>query len=244
MNAASTPWAERSRSDSSAEPADISRRTIPVLEELRRLPAFLRDYAGDSLGHHQRRGDVFHRRLGSPSLNLGHPRLVKQVLRSNVRNYIKNHHYRFLEPLLGQGIFVSEGELWARQRRLLAPEFRAKEVARFLPVVNREIELVCADWDASVSEGAIVDINAAMMNMTLCVIGGAMFKADFRPHADAIGEVMDTCLRQGTRAMLSMGLLQPWMPTPGNRRAHAARVKFDQIILSLIAEGRADTPSH
>ena len=226
----------------SVRPA-VLRQTLPVVEEIRRLPLFLRSYAEDALYHHLCHGDVFYRRFGSRSLNFGHPRLVKHVLRTEVRNYVKSEHYRSLDALLGQGIFVSEGQLWTRQRRLLAPEFRAKEVERFVPLIVTEVERLCERWDAAAAAGEAVQVNSSMMELTLAVVGGAIFKTNFRPHAEVIAEAMEICLAQGTREMLSMGLLQSWMPTPGNRRARAARDRFDDVVDELIAASKSVSES-
>src|SRR5215468_8007503 len=37
-----------------------------------------------------------------------------------------------LGPLLGEGLLISEGELWRRQRRIAAPAFHARRIADFV----------------------------------------------------------------------------------------------------------------
>jgi cytochrome P450 len=212
------------------------RRTLPLGEELRRLREFGTDYAGDALHHQRRHGDVFYRRLGTPSLYLCHPELVRCVLRTKALNYVKGPDYGLLRPLLGQGILVSEGELWFRQRRLLAPEFRAKEVIRFLPVINAELALMFENW----ARFGLVDVNASMMRLTLRVLGGSMFRSDFSSLEDIAREAFETCLSQATKQMVSMGLLKPWLPTPGNLRAREAERALNEAVRELIA--RAHEP--
>lgn len=215
-------------------PKTFVRRDLPLAQELRRLPEFVSDYAGDSLVHHRRHGDVFFRRLGTPSVYLCHPQLLEHVLRSNVRNYVKGPDYDFLRPLIGEGIFVSEGDMWTRQRRLLAPEFRAKDVARFLPVFAAELERMYAEWD----ELASIDLSASMMRLTLRILGTAMFQSDFESLIEVAREAFEACLSQATRQMMSMGVLKPWLPTPGNRRASEAAQQLDDAVHGLIARVR------
>lgn len=207
-------------------------------EELRSFLHVTRNYADEALALHRRHGDVIRKRLPRGALWLVNPRHVRHVLRTHVRNYPKNEMYEILRPILGQGLFVSDGELWTRQRRLLAPEFRPAAVARFLPVIVDRTEEVLAQWSRSVG-GEPRDITDDMMRLTLWVVGGAMFKSDLRHEAEVIGHALETCLHQATRQMLSAGLLQPWMPTPGNLVARRAARELDAIVASVIARGRA-----
>lgn len=215
------------------------RRDLPLAQELRRLPEFISNYAGDALVHHRRHGDVFFRRVGTPSVHLCHPQLFEHVLRTNVRNYVKGPDYDFLRPLIGEGIFVSEGDMWTRQRRLLAPEFRAKEAARFLPVFQAELDRLYAEWDESADRDAgIIDLSASMMRLTLRVLGAAMFQSDFEPLIEVARDAFEVCLSQATKQMMSMGLLKPWLPTPGNQRARLATQRLDDGVRGLIARVR------
>jgi cytochrome P450 len=223
-------------------PKSFVRRDLPLAQELRRLPEFVSNYAGDQLVHHRRHGDVFFRRVGTPSVHLCHPQLIEHVLRSNVLNYVKGPDYDFLRPLIGDGIFVSEGDMWKRQRRLLAPEFRAKEVARFLPVFEAELERLYGEWDEpAVRAGGAVDLNASMMRLTLRILGTAIFQSDFEPLIEVAREAFEACLSQATRQMVSMGLLKTWLPTPGNQRARMASQRLDDGVHGLIARARRRT---
>ncbi|KIG17691.1 cytochrome P450 [Enhygromyxa salina] len=215
------------------------RRKLPLFEELRRLSTFRSNYAEDTRHHHHRHGDVFVRRLGARSLYLCHPRLAEHVFRTNVLNYPKGRDYDMLRPLIGEGIIVSDGEVWARQRRLLAPEFRLNQVGRYLPTINAEIDLLSDQWRAAAAAGASVNVGQDMQNFALRVLGGAIFRSDFSREAEVIGETLEICLVQGTKQMLSMGLLPPWLPTPGNLRARAAEQRLNHSVRGLIAEGRA-----
>ncbi|PRP94275.1 cytochrome P450 [Enhygromyxa salina] len=219
-------------------PVRFVRRKLPLIEELRRLSVFLSNYTADAQHHHQRQGDVFCRRLGAPSVYLCHPRLVQHVLRTNVLNYPKGPDYDLLRPLIGDGILVSEGEVWTRQRRLLAPEFRLDQVARFLPTINAELAVLADHWRAAAAEGQSVDVGHSMQGFALRVLGNAIFRSDFANEAAVIGEALEICLAQGTKQMLSMGLLPPWLPTPGNRRARAAEHRLNRSVRRLIDDGR------
>ncbi len=197
------------------------------------------NYAETDLALFQRYGDVVRFRWPNPGLLFFRPRHVKHILRSKVLNYPKSREYDELRPLLGDGIFVSEGDLWARQRRLLAPEFREKAVGRFTPSIVASAEQLFGEWDARLARGAI-DVTHDMMRLTLWVIGRAMFRGEFLAQAEQIGRSLELCLEQATVRMLSMGLYKSWLPTPGNLRAKRAERLLDSIVMDIIDKARAD----
>ena len=51
---------------------------------------------------------------------LSHPRHVQYVLRDNARNYRKGGNmWTSVRTLFGNGLVVSEGDYWLRQRRMM-----------------------------------------------------------------------------------------------------------------------------
>ena len=211
--------------------------TLSWTQDLGCLIGTFRNYAELGRVLHSRHGDAYRSRLPTPTLSLAHPRHLHRILRSHVLNYPKSADYDLLRPLLGNGIFVSDGELWTRQRRLLAPEFRPAAVQQFLPLLVDTIEAIFGEWDGS-GDGAERDLSDDMMRLTLWAVGGALFKSDFRAEAEAIGHALEVCLAQGTLQMMSMGLLRPWMPTPGNLRARRAEHRLNAIVRHVIARSR------
>ena len=54
---------------------------------------------------------------------------VKRILLDNIANYPKSVTYRNnLRPFLGDGLLISEGEFWKRQRRLAQPAFHLRRL--------------------------------------------------------------------------------------------------------------------
>jgi enediyne biosynthesis protein E7 len=198
------------------------------------------NYAEADLDLFRRYGDVVRFHMPNPGMLFCRPRHVRHILRTHVLNYPKSHReYDQLRPLLGNGVFVSEGALWARQRRLLAPEFREKAVGRFVPTIVASAEQLFAEWDHRLTRGPI-DVTHDMMRLTLWVIGRAMFRGEFLEEAEQIGHCLEVSLDQATRRMLSLGLHKQWMPTPGNIRAKRAERQLDEIVTEIIRKARAE----
>lgn len=196
------------------------------------------NYAEGNLALFRRYGDVVRVRLPGPAVCFFRPRHVRHVLRTNVLNYPKSHQYDMLRPLLGDGIFVSEGELWTRQRRLLAPEFRERSVTRFLPSMIECADRLFAEWDQGTREGP-VDVTADMMRLTLWIVGRAMFQSEFLREAEVIGHSLEVCLAHATFQMICQGLYKDWLPTRGNREAKAAERRLNDVTMEIIRRGRA-----
>src|SRR4051812_21453541 len=91
---------------------------IGVLPMLRSNPLRLLQEAAATYGDF-----VPLRVLMTDSYLLNHPAHVEHVLQVNYRNYCKSPMLTKLKPILGDGLFLSEGELWTQQRKLIALSF-------------------------------------------------------------------------------------------------------------------------
>jgi len=79
-----------------------------------------------------------------------------------------------LQPLLGDGLFVSDGETWARRRKLVAPIIHGSRVPGFAPIMVDTIEEKRAEW-ASRPSGSEVDVLAEMAHLTAEIICRTIF---------------------------------------------------------------------
>jgi cytochrome P450 len=207
------------------------------LEHLYFFARVFRNYADTNLEFMRRYGDVVHVRIPNDMMIFFRPSHIKHIFRTNVLNYPKSVQYDTLRPILGDGIFVSEGDVWTRQRRLLAPEFRESTVSRFVPPMVECAERLFAEWDQAIDQKP-VDVTADMMRLTLWVIGRAMFKSEFLQEAETIGHSLEVCLAHATLQMLTMGLYKDWLPTRGNHEARVAEKALNDIINDLIRRSR------
>ncbi|PWA84611.1 cytochrome P450 704B1 [Artemisia annua] len=104
------------------------------------------------------------------------PANVEHVLKTNFANYPKGEVYHsYMEVLLGEGIFNSDGENWRKQRKTSSFEFASKNLRDFSTVVFREYSLKLS---SILSQAAFkhqqLDIQELLMRMTLdsiCKVG-------------------------------------------------------------------------
>lgn len=104
------------------------------------------------------------------------PDVVREAFQTNhVALQRKSPQMRHaLEPLLGDGLFVSDGETWVKRRKLVAPIIHGSRVPGFAPIMVDTIEEKRAEW-ASKPKGSEVDVLAEMAHLTAEIISRTIF---------------------------------------------------------------------
>ncbi|MCY1648894.1 cytochrome P450 [Caulobacter sp. SL161] len=75
-----------------------------------------------------------YRFLGQPGLVVSDPAGVRHVLGAGAARYRRPYQMsRILRPIVGDGLLLTDGETWRRQRKALAPAFTPKAVETLLP---------------------------------------------------------------------------------------------------------------
>lgn len=131
---------------------------------------------------HQAYGDFYcvpDPRETRPSWVVHQPDLVQQILVRRADCYTKGRGLDRVKILLGNGIMVSEGDFWARQRRLMQPAFRPKALADFNTMIFEENYRLAKQWQASAEAGASIEVAAAISELTLVIVLKSIFGADY-----------------------------------------------------------------
>eukprot|EP00117_Sycon_ciliatum_P048974 scpid32573/ scgid2886/ Leukotriene-B(4) omega-hydroxylase 1; CYPIVF2; Cytochrome P450 4F2; Cytochrome P450-LTB-omega; Leukotriene-B(4) 20-monooxygenase 1 len=102
------------------------------------------------------------------SVNLIHAETVVGVLRSSAPKH--NYFYGFLKPWLGEGLLVSNGQKWARDRRLLTHCFHFDILRDYVEVYTDACGIMLQKWSESCARGESVDVTASCTMLTLDVI--------------------------------------------------------------------------
>lgn len=126
---------------------------------------------------------------------------ARHVLISNQDNYVKGIEYELLRIVLGEGLLTSEGEEWRRQRRLVQPLFAKRHIAEFVGfMTDATRDSLDRGPLSGLDDGERFDLNEAMMELTLDVVGRALFGADLTGEtARRVGPAMNDVLTLGSR---------------------------------------------
>ena len=169
------------------------------------------------------------------------PRLVRQVLVQRGADYEKGQGLDRVRLLLGEGIMVSEGAFWARQRRLMQPAFRPRALADFNAMMLAENRALAERWAAAAAGGAAVDVAAHISELTLVIVLKSIFGRDYDALVAAHGnpfalltEAPERDLRFAARFHRLTGVVAAVV----ERRRAAPRPAFDFLGHMLAARSR------
>jgi len=150
-----------------------------------------------------RYGDVY--RVYSPGRKswtyvLNNPDDVKRVLLSNHRNYTKGIGLDRVKILLGNGIMVSEGDFWKKQRYMMQPMFHRRVIERFESMIADANEALIERWRGHAARGEPVDVTDAMSQLTLDIVLRSILGTDLaRLSAQAGGNPFEVVTREQER---------------------------------------------
>ncbi|CTQ42043.1 cytochrome P450 [Roseibium aggregatum] len=136
-----------------------------------------------------------------------------------------------LQPLLGDGLFISDTETWAKRRKVVAPIIHGSRVKGFAPIMIETIEEQRADW-ASQGEGAEVDALADMAHLTAEIICRTIFGRQLgKDHAAEVVQGFSDYQRHIDQVdILSLFGLPEWLP---RFRGRAIKKPVERIMTVL-----------
>jgi len=186
----------------------------------------------------RRHGDVVGLSLaGERVVLVSDPKVAADVMIDRAGLFVKEGTAFFPgSSLAGEGLLVSDGESWARQRRLSNPAFRAAAVDAYATAMARAgAELLKNQWGARSVRDCYEDFN----DLTLRIVAEALFGADVRGKRarEINGAIKEAFEFFGRRSATGM-IVPEWVPIPDNFAYNAAVTRLDKAVYSLIAERR------
>jgi cytochrome P450 len=201
------------------------------------LPDLERDALGLLTRCTREYGDLVRIRLGlTPAIVVGHPDLVEEVLVTRNHDFRKSLSTRRLGSLLGNGLLLSEGDFWLRQRRVMQPAFHRERVAKMGETMVASALEVADAW----RDGEVRAINHDMVEIALRIVTRTLFGTDIAADLARIRRTSPAMTAHFRSRLYSLYILLPdGVPTPGNLRYRAARRDLEQMVRRIIAERRA-----
>jgi cytochrome P450 len=131
------------------------------------------------------------------------PAGAHEVLVEKARSFEKSPLIRVaLHPLAGVGLFTAEGQLWRRQRRLMAPVFHHAKIDALAPAM-----VDCARRAREgLQDGAVVNVANETTRIAMAVAGRTLFGIDTFDEADDIGHALTVALDWANQAGISLAI--------------------------------------
>ena len=176
------------------------------------------------------------------------PEIMREVLAERPFDFPKSRlMYNMLAPLTGNSIFVSNGEVWRKQRAMIDRAFEQARLRDVFPKMRDAADALVERMDASLAEGRPVAVDAETTHVAADIIFRTIFSEPISGEtADHLFQAFEEY--QGlayAHGMLSLARLPLWL-MPGRRKARrlalrvraALAVLLDKRIAALAAGER------
>jgi cytochrome P450 len=140
-----------------------------------------------------------------------------------------------LSPLLGDGLFISDGDLWKKRRRIVAPIVHASRMALFAPTMVEAASETAERW-AALPNGTPIDALREMATLTAEIICRTIFGPRLgAEHATEIVGAFSAYQRQvGQVDLPSLIGLPDWVPRFQSPAVHRAAKRIDVVLNDII----------
>ena len=195
-----------------------------------------RDVFGFSMDLARHYGDAASFRIGPVRFfQFTHPEAVQEVLVKQAKKLQKPGRLKqILGKWDGEGLLLSEGEFWIRQRRLVQQAFQPRRVQAYAQDMVRIARQMLARWE-NLDE---IDVVEEMHRVTLDIVCKTLFGVETQDHA----EIRENVQTLQDTALLEFGRLVPlpdWLPIKNKRRMRAAIGYMNRFLDTIINQRRA-----
>lgn len=217
-----------------------------MIPEIRGLPlvghaaALVRDPVRCFHDAVRERGSLVRLRVPGGAITLvAHPDDLRHVLHDRARRYVRGSSVDLIRPMLGNGLPLSDGEFWLRQRRTMQPLFARGRIAEMVGTMTR----VARRYLDALRPGEEVSTHYLMMRITRDVIVETMFSDSIAGDAEALDEALATIEGYVARYAMLPVAIPLWLPLPDQRRFRRAIEVLDRLVYRLLEGRRAADPA-
>ncbi|CAM6075323.1 unnamed protein product [Sphagnum tenellum] len=187
-------------------------------------------------------GGVFRLTFGPKSFVIvSDPQVVKHLLKDNCKAYSKGILAEILEFVMGTGLIPADGDVWQVRRRALVPAVHRKYVAAMMGLFGKATQQLCNKLDVAATSGENVEMESLFSQLTLDIIGKAVFNYDFNSLSNGSGIVEAVYTAMQEAEARSVGIVPYWkvpllrLIVPQQRRVTAALKLMNETLDNLIA---------
>ena len=196
----------------------------------------------------QTHGDIFQVQVGPQKLVIViHPDHVRHITLTNAPNYEKLKSYDPVRKyIVGDGIVTSTGELWKRQRRLMAPFYTPRGVQEFAGIMLRDTVTLVERWERLAAERAQVEMFDEMALVTASIVLKAIFSTESSQDILQVKADVETMIGYVGGKRANPFQFPDWLPTPSNTQFRQAQSRIyryiDTVLDARLAMDEAEYP--
>jgi len=171
---------------------------------------------------------------------INQPDLIRTVLRDRPGDFPKSDRIgEGLRPLLGNSVFLTNGEAWKRQRRIIDPAFEGGRLRETFPAMWAASEAMATRFEAQ--SGKTIEIEAQTSHAAADVIFRALFSLPIEDQT-ARAVFHEFQAYQRSQPLLNLAAFVPlpnWMPRLFRRKTTTSAAKIRRLITALTETRRA-----
>ena len=179
------------------------------------------------------------------SYMINDPALIARVLTEAPDLFLKSNRIREgLAPLLGNSVFVTNGEEWKRQRRIIDPAFEGGRLRDTFPAMLAAGQAAVARMGAGTDAGG-VEIEAVTSHLAADVIFRTLFSIPIE-DATAWAVFSEFKIYQRSQPLLNLAAFIPlpkWLPNSirrAHRRETLTSARKIRALITQMTHARAD----
>lgn len=167
---------------------------------------------------------------------INHIDTIAEILQNRPHGFSKkNWGYQRLAKFLGQGLLVSDNEVWKKRRRLLQPVFHRQALIESAPLIVDTTEAMIEQWQSSyIDKNKTFNLTAEMLKLVLTISANMIFSLDVAEKIPKIIQWVTT----GHRAVTKGLLIQRFVPTLNNLKFYRALDELEKFAYLLIQKRR------
>ena len=131
------------------------------------------------------------------SVDIHHPEPLKHIFKEPKSVPV----YRMMIPWLGEGLLVSQGDKWCRNRRLLTPAFHFEILKGYVPVYNSCLKAMVEKWSIAAQREEPVKVfdSVSLLSLDIILQCAFSYKSDCQgtklrhPYIKAVYDLVELC---------------------------------------------------
>jgi cytochrome P450 len=176
--------------------------------------------------------------LGRSLILMNAPEMIRHVLITRNDIYRRTSTaIRLLRPLIGRGLLLSEGALWQRQRRVIAPTLAPRAIPTLMVPAAAAIDAWC---DAQAALPGPIDLLQSLQGLALEIAARSMFSISAVPFAQSVRALIGSTTIIGLSKPDYLDMVLPArVPAPRDLRRWWFQRRWMGLISRMIAAREA-----
>ena len=170
--------------------------------------------------------------------------LVATVLRDRPDGFSRSRKLEeiWIELGLPVGVFVANGDVWKRQRRMVMAGFDPTHVKRYYPAMVGVSQRLSARWHRAAAAGQVIDLQADLMRYTVDTIAGLAFGAQvdtLSSGGDVIQQHLDQIFPALYQRIFAPIPVWRWLSSAADKRLAYSIKQVNRAVDGFIVQARA-----